>query len=112
MGINKKLTLAAVLALVTATGCMAKQETTMRELTASEVETMITEAEKARKKAASVDGEWRDTGKMIKQAQAALKEGKLQVAADLAQQAKAQGELGYDQAVSQKELRMPSFFKY
>ena len=45
---------------------------------------MIDDADKARKKAASVDGEWRDTGQIIKQAQAALKKGCLLYTSDAA----------------------------
>ncbi len=73
---------------------------------------MINDAEKARKKAASVEGEWRDTGKMIKKAQAALKKGDAVNAMKIAAQAHKQGVLGYQQAVAQKELRMPSYVKY
>lgn len=73
---------------------------------------MIDNAEKARKKAASVEGEWRDTGKKIKQAQAALKKGDTVNAMKLASQAHKQGVLGYQQATAQKELRMPNYVKY
>jgi gas vesicle protein len=79
---------------------------------AKAAEAAIAAAESARKKAAGVDGEWRDTGKMIKQAQAALKEGDADKAVKLAKQAEMQGQLGYEQAVSQKELKMPSYLKY
>ena len=78
---------------------------------AAEAEKVIAEAEAARKKAASVGGEWRDTGKMIKQAQAAVKAGEHDKAIKLAKTAKQQGMLGYEQAVSQKALRMPAYLK-
>jgi rhodanese-related sulfurtransferase len=78
---------------------------------AAEAQAMIESAEKARKMAASVDGEWRDTGKFIKKAQAALKDGKLDQAMALAKKAEAEGRLGYEQAVSQKDLVLPSYFK-
>ena len=78
---------------------------------AAEAEKVIAEAEAARKKAASVGGEWRDTGKMIKQAQAAVKAGEHDKAIKIATTAKRQGELGYEQAMSQKSLRMPSYLK-
>ena len=71
----------------------------------------IAAAEKSRKKAASVDGEWRDTGKMIKKAQAAMKEGKFDKAIKIANFAERQGQYGYEQAVSQKTLTMPSYLK-
>ena len=61
----------------------------------------IKAAKAAQKKANSVGGEWRDTGKMIKKAEKLLKEGKAKEAAKLAQEAEAQGMLGYMQATSQ-----------
>jgi hypothetical protein len=61
----------------------------------------IAAAKDAQKQAASVDGEWRDTGKMIKKAEKLLKEGKTEEAAKLAGKAEAQGMLGYMQATSQ-----------
>ena len=61
----------------------------------------IAAAKDAQKQANSVGGEWRDTGKMIKKAEKLLKEGKTEEAAKLAQQAEAQGMLGYMQATSQ-----------
>ena len=75
-------------------------------------ESAIAAAESARKKAASVDGEWRDTGKMIKKAQAALKAGDSAKAIKLAKKAENQGKLGYEQAQAQQTLKMPSYLKY
>lgn len=64
-------------------------------------ETAIAAAKDARKQAASVHGEWRDTGKMIKKAEALLKQGKTEEAATMAQAAEVQAMLGYMQATSQ-----------
>ena len=75
-------------------------------------EAAIAAAEKSRKNAASVDGEWRDTGKMIKKAKAAMKEGKFDKAIKIADFAKRQGQYGYEQAISQKTLKIPSYLKY
>ncbi|MBG7602193.1 MAG: SoxXA-binding protein [Gammaproteobacteria bacterium] len=75
-------------------------------------ESAIAAAESARKKAASIDGEWRDTGKMIKKAQAALKAGDSAKAIKLAKKAENQGKLGYEQAQAQQTLKMPSYLKY
>ena len=61
----------------------------------------IAAAKDARKQAISVGGEWRDTGKMIKKAEALLKQGKTEEAAKMAAAAEAQGMLGYMQATSQ-----------
>jgi hypothetical protein len=73
---------------------------------------MIEKADAARKQAASVNGEWRDTGKMIKQAKAQLAKGEVVAAMKLAAEAHKQGVLGYQQAVSQRELKMPSYLHY
>jgi hypothetical protein len=64
-------------------------------------EAAIAAAKDAQKQAASVGGEWRDTGKMIKKAEALLKEGKTKEAAKMAEAAEAQGMLGYMQATTQ-----------
>lgn len=64
-------------------------------------EMAIAAAKDARKQAASVGGEWRDTGKMIKKAEALLAEGKTEEAAKMAEAAEAQAMLGYMQATSQ-----------
>jgi hypothetical protein len=61
----------------------------------------IADAKEAQKQAQSVGGQWRDTGKMIKQAEKLLKEGKTEEAEKLAREAEAQGMLGYMQATSQ-----------
>jgi hypothetical protein len=82
------------------------------EVSAAKVQKLIDAADAARKEAASVGGEWRDTGKMIKKAKALLKEGNFVAAAKLANEAAKQGHLGYEQAVSQKELQMPSYLHY
>jgi hypothetical protein len=72
----------------------------------------IAKAEAARKQAASVNGEWRDTGKFIKQAQQAAKAGEHDKAVKLAKKAEQEGRLGYAQQVSQSELKIPSYLKY
>jgi hypothetical protein len=72
-------------------------------------EKAIADAEAARKKAASVGGEWRDTGKMIKQAADLAKAGEFDKAIKLANLAKDQGELGYAQAMHEKNAGFPSY---
>jgi len=69
----------------------------------------IADAEAARKKAASVDGEWRDTGKMIKQAEEAGAAGDFAKGIKLANEAQKQGELGYDQAMHEKGAGFPDY---
>ncbi len=60
------------------------------------------EAKMWQKKAASVGGEWRDIGKFLKQAEAAAKKGDYDTAVKLAAKARFQGEMGYKQALEQK----------
>ena len=66
------------------------------------VQTAIDDAVAANKKAASVGYEWRDAGKMIKDAQAAAETGDNEKALSLAKKAKTQGELGYAQGMTEK----------
>lgn len=68
---------------------------------AGAAEDAIAAAKEAQKQAASVDGEWRDTAKMIKQAEKLLKEGRAREAEKVAREAEAQGMLGYMQATTQ-----------
>jgi len=73
---------------------------------------LIQHADEARKKAGSVGGEWRDTAKFIKQAHAAVKKGDCHKAEVLANKAIMEGNLGYDQAMSQKTIKMPKYFNF
>jgi hypothetical protein len=82
------------------------------EVSAAKVQKLIDAADAARKQAAEVGGEWRDTGKMIKEAKALMEKGDFVAAAKLANKAAKQGHLGYEQAVSQKELKLPSYLHY
>lgn len=67
-----------------------------------DAERAIAAAKKAQQQAGSVGGEWRDTGKLIKKAEKLLKEGKAEEAQKIAEEAEAQGMLGYMQATSQE----------
>ena len=84
-----------------------------------EVQAMIKEAEAAIEKARKADGEWRDSvknpnrhlghsrirrdaGKYLKKAKAAAAKGDNDKAMSLAKKAKFEGEMGYQQAVEQK----------
>lgn len=71
------------------TGGEAKAPATMESAKAA-----IAAAEAAQKKAGKAKSEWRDTGKMIKQAKAALEKKDFEKATKLANKAKAQGEMG------------------
>ena len=78
----------------------------------SEIQAMINHAEKARKKAASVGGEWRDIHKFIKKAKKALAAGKYEKAIALAKKSIRQAEMGYKQMMDQKNSYMPGYFKF
>ncbi|MEJ2621183.1 MAG: SoxXA-binding protein [Candidatus Thiodiazotropha sp.] len=82
------------------------------DVSAAKVQKLIDAADSARKQAAEVGGEWRDTSKMIKKAKALLEKGDFVAAAKLANKAAKQGHLGYEQAMSQKELTLPSYLHY
>lgn len=92
-------------AIVSNTAIAAEKE-------AAAAQSAIDKAETSRQHAASVGGEWRDTGKNIKKAKAALKEGQFDKAIKLAREAERQGSYGYEQAISQKtqkNLTTPSY---
>ncbi|MDH5613489.1 MAG: hypothetical protein OEY35_00475, partial [Gammaproteobacteria bacterium] len=63
------------------------------------------------KKAASVGGEWRDTGEILEKAAAAAKSGDYETAVKLASKAQHQGELGYQQAMAEKGAQPPSYMR-
>ncbi len=71
----------------------------------ADVQAAISAAKAAQKKAASVGYEWRDTGKMIKKAEALAKKGELEKAMKLAEMAKFQGEMAYKQYLDQKDVQ-------
>lgn len=78
---------------------------------AAQFQQAIEKAEASRKKAGSVKGEWRDTGKIIKKAKAAAAKGDYANALKLANTAYRQGELGYQQAVEQQNADFPSYMR-
>lgn len=70
---------------------------------AAAAKTAIASAEAALKKARGVEGEWRDAKKkMVKKAKAAASKGEYEKAIKLANKAKFEGEMGYTQAMEQK----------
>lgn len=85
------------------------QETVAEDKEAKLAESMIDAAEKAREKAASVGGEWRDTAKMIKNAQTLAGAGEFQKAIEVASAAKFQAERGYEQAIAEKDAGIPDY---
>lgn len=77
----------------------------------AEAQALIAAAEAARKKAASVGGEWRDTAAMIKNAETLAGAGELDEAIKAAAAAKFQAERGYEQAVAEKGADLPDYMR-
>jgi nucleoid-associated protein YgaU len=102
-----KLLIAAFLSVGLLAGCASTEETSepapKADAQKSAAEAAIAAADAALKKAASVGGEWRDSRKILKKAEAALKKGDYAKAIKLANQARRQGELGYAQAMDEME---------
>lgn len=71
----------------------------------------IAAAVSAADQANSVGGEWRDTRKMIDQAQTLAQAGEFEQAIAKARQARRQGELGYAQAMREKGADMPDYMR-
>ena len=69
----------------------------------------VAEAKAAIKKAESVGGEWRDTGKFLKEAEEAAAAGDMDKAMKLVSKAKFQAEMGYDQAMAERNVGNPSY---
>lgn len=61
------------------------------------------------KAAGKVGGEWRDSGKLLKKAEAAAAAGDFAKAIKLANQAEAQGRMGQQQAAEQANAGNPSY---
>lgn len=90
--------------LLSACGTTGTGEDMAKAGGSSEIEQLIKEADAAIKKSASVGGEWRDSnGKFLKQAKAALSKGDLETAKKMAEKAKFEGEMGYQQAIGEKD---------
>lgn len=85
-----------------ASNVKAKAASVVSTKTTPEATAAIAAAKSAQKKAASIGGEWRDTGKLIKKAEKAAKSGKSNEAITFAKKASQQGAWGYEQAMAQK----------
>jgi len=99
----KKLALFGALILALS-GCASTDgDTAAANDEAAAAKAAIAAAEAALKKARSVESEWRDAKKkFMKKAKAAASKGDYKTAIKLANKAKFQGEMGYQQGVSQK----------
>ena len=107
MGVKKPLATCALAAILG--GLWVPVQATAGD--AAAFEDSVKAALAAQKAASSVGGEWRDTGKMIKGAQEAAKAGDYDKAMTLAEQARRQAELGYKQALAEKNAGLPPYLK-
>lgn len=93
------LLFASSLLMASAASCAAEE---IAAPTAETVQQALQAAEAARQQADAVEYEWRDTAKVIKQAQAALANNDLAKALQLAELAKLQSDMAVLQAKQQK----------
>lgn len=104
----KKLLIPALLAssLILLGGCASTQTSEPQAAKPSAEMTAFQQsydsAAAALKTANSVGGEWRDTGKFMKQAKAAAEAGDFAKAQKLVAKAKFQAEMGYQQAMAEQ----------
>jgi len=92
---RKTMSLAAVLALLLSGAAFGSSVDPA-------VQRAIQAAIEANERADSVGFQWRDSAKMIKQAEAAAEKGDNATALELAETARKQGELGYQQYLDQR----------
>jgi len=83
--------------------------TVVEEDKAAMAESLIAAAEEARKKAASVGGEWIGVADMIKNAQTLAGAGEFDKAIDEANAARFQAERGYEQSMAEKDAGFPQY---
>ncbi len=114
---NRLLLLTSLVFVLGLAGCAGTSETAsmvkaapVASTPAARFQQVLAAAKAARKKAASVDGEWRDIGKILKKAEGAAKKGDYEKAIKLAEYARFQGDMGYQQAISQKGIGNPDYF--
>lgn len=90
----------AALSMFVMVGCASTGSNKMEET--ADYPTLVKQAEASIKKAKSVGSEWRDSGKFLKKAEKAAKEGKMDKAIKLAKKAKAEGDMAYEQGKAEK----------
>jgi hypothetical protein len=80
-----------------------------KKAAACDVAAAMDEAKAAKKKAASVGGEWRDTGKFLKKAEKAAASGDCKKANKLIAKVKFQAEAGHKQALAEAKAGNPAY---
>ncbi|TDY01740.1 DUF4398 domain-containing protein [Thiohalophilus thiocyanatoxydans] len=94
----KKIAIMAMTAALTLAACA-----TGPSMSEQDANNAISAAKSELNKAKNVNYAWRDTGKMIKAAEKAAKEGEYEKAVDLANEAEKQSELAQKQSREQKD---------
>ncbi|MFP3873967.1 MAG: hypothetical protein ACLFQT_03790 [Thiohalophilus sp.] len=94
----KKIVILAMTAALTLAACA-----TGPSMTEQQANNAISAAKSELNKAKQLNYAWRDSGKMIKAAEKAAKEGEYDKAVDLANEARKQGELAQSQHNEQKD---------
>ena len=113
------ITFGAVCLALVLTGCanpeMTKTEQAMPKAASAaapmqmDYENTLASAKAEIKKAAAVGGEWRDTGALIKKAEAAAAAGDYAMATKLADRARFEAEMGQKQAAEQEGVGNPGY---
>ena len=98
------------IALITAATCMAISTSALAATPSKkEVGTAVQAAVKSVEAAKAVQGEWRDSYKILGKAKKAYRKGDMATAMKLANKAKRQGEMGKAQALAERKYQsMPS----
>jgi len=102
---KKLLTVAALALSLGLAGCAGTD--TAPDMTAADAKAAIAAAKAATAKVKKVNYEWRDTGKMIKKAEAALASGDIAKAVKLAKKAERQSLNAWAQYESQRNAGPP-----
>jgi outer membrane murein-binding lipoprotein Lpp len=108
----KRITLVAAIALAGAFGLAGCGEAVKEDKMASGQEAYDQAVAKAKaevKKAKAVDGEWRDIGKFLKQADTAAKAGDMDKAMGLLSKVMFQAKMGQQQAAEQAGVGNPDY---
>lgn len=93
--------LSVLFAVLLATGCATTGGSSSEG--AGDYDSVVAEAKAAIKKAKAAGGEWRDSGKFLKKAEAAKAKGDMKTALKMAKKARFQGKMGEAQAMGQKD---------
>jgi hypothetical protein len=103
---------AALLVGMLVTACAAPEKKAEKAPPSKEqvaAEQAIAAAKASLKKASSVGGEWRDSGKTVKKAEDAVAKGDYAAAMKLAKKAEKEGMMGQQQAEAEKNADIPQY---